>query len=132
MNLLYPNLLTDGMSLEGIIKLLIERIAFGDAPFLSEITDNIYKVDSNLIDLRMANTHTMAAFLRQNFDIYSPSFQWKTIRKTSIRNILLNEYIKKVHAPSHIQLLTMHLAFSKKIISNESVIMNETFSVKSI
>jgi hypothetical protein len=134
MHIQYSHLLDgEGRYLEGIIKLLIERIAFGDAPFLSRIKKDVLHIGSNELDLRAAKMTDLTLFLRKNFNLYKPLTEWKDIRKHSIRNMLLCKYIHQTTSEPAVELLRLHLALSSKCIINEDVQMDlENFKISSI
>ncbi len=133
MNILYPHLLyekSNNRLIENIVCFLIERVVCGSPPFLTEIRGNILYAGSKSLDLYNSTPIDLENFLRQYFMLYQPQFNWKDIRKHSIRNILLYKYA--VNRPN-ISLLELHLLFAAKTICNEHVVMDSTkFKIKVI
>ena len=130
MKLAYPHLLFGDRFIEGFLRLLIERIAFGEKPCLSHIsTDQLY-IDGDSLDLSGATSPALEEFLRRHLGIPAPCTSWKDIRKHSVRNILLYRHVHRTRSP--FKILNLHLNLANKSINNDDIVLDNTFNIQSI
>lgn len=112
---------------EGIVKLILEKIVLGDPPFLSSIADNRLYFEEESVHLGSSLTK-IETFIRENFNIPVIRLEWKDIKKQSLKNYLIHQYSRdKQH------LLSIHLDLAGKRINADSIVMNlSEFKINSI
>jgi isochorismate synthase EntC len=111
------HLLNYDKQVENIVKLLLEKLAYNEPPFLSEINENELIVGGQNIQLSQ-DVHHIEDFIRKEFNIPVIQLEWKDIRKQSLKNYLLFRFSKdKKH------LLSIHLDFAGKRIATDSIVM---------
>jgi hypothetical protein len=135
MNVAYSHLLLYEHTLEGILKLVLERLSLSDPPFMSKIKGGILttRVGAS-IDLRN-DLDTVEDFVRSEFGFRREAYQWKDIRKHNIRNALLYRYINKLDIPEDeksTRLLKLHLSLLGKKPAEFSVKLDHTFNISDI
>lgn len=138
MKIRYPNLLLYKQTVENIIKLTLERLSIGEAPFLSTIDNsNRLKPENseqmmNLCD----NVDSVIDFIRFEFCFTKEDKQWKDIRKHGIRNILLYNYVANLQLSDTAKssyLLSLHLfLYNKKPPGDIIELFDDCFKIKHI
>lgn len=88
---------------EGIVQLILERLAFGEAPFTAEIRDGHLVYGARRFSLD-ADTAAVETFVRDAFHLPLERPTWKDIRKQTVRNYLLHKFSDSPRA-----LLQIHL-----------------------
>lgn len=131
--ILYPNLLLHKKDVEGIVRLIVERIAIGDAPFLSRIQNGF--ISLGLDSAPLNDCSIVEKFVREKFFIPEPCRSWKDIRKQSAKNALIYRYARRSGAEHEYnkELLSLHLMMASKRITNDDILMaTNTFEIQNI
>lgn len=126
---MYPNLLSTNVNLENFWKMVVERLTIGDAPFLTQVSGSFFLIGCEKINLEVARAAEIIAVCSREWNISSAytDLAWKDIRKQTVKNILLYNYVCSITNDSKRRdslLLLIHNQLNNKIIKNDNIHMD--------
>ena len=126
---MYPNLLSPNVNLENFWKMIVERLTIGDAPFLTRMSGSFFLIGREKINLEAARAPEIVAACSREWNISAAymDLAWKDIRKQTVKNILLYNYVCSLtedHRRRDSLLLLIHNQLNNKIIKNDNIHMD--------
>ena len=124
----FPNLLQTHSTFSVFWKTILERLTIADAPFFSRICDNYLMIDADRCSLN-SSPRDVVEFCSHKWTIPEPVKSWRGIKKESVKNLMLQEYLERQNLSPN-EILKIQQSLVDKTFSCEDIVLEDGRIVK--